>query len=330
MDPISQGVLGASAAQSTKKIKNHILLISILGALGGMAPDLDVFISSKKDPLLFLEYHRQFTHALVFIPIGGLVVSLLLYFWSRKHLSFKQTYFFTTIGYATHGLLDACTTYGTLLFWPFSNYRVAWNSVSVIDPMFTVPVLFLCIFAIFRKNIFYGRVALGWAIFYLLLGVIQRDRAEAFAAEQLTAQGFTFEHLSAKPTFANLLVWKIVTRSGEVFRIDAVRVGLSKKFFPGETITKFNLERDFPLLPKNSLQAKDLERFRWFSNDYLALAKNDSTLVVDVRYSMVPNEITGLWGVRVDQSYPDNHVVYEMFRDTSAQTRSKFWRLLIE
>src|SRR5690606_29471703 len=46
-----------------------------LGALGGMAPDLDVIIRSASDPLLALEYHRHFTHSLAFIPIGGLLVA---------------------------------------------------------------------------------------------------------------------------------------------------------------------------------------------------------------------------------------------------------------
>lgn len=36
------------------------------------------------DPLLFLEYHRQFTYALIFIPIGGLICALVLYWLARR------------------------------------------------------------------------------------------------------------------------------------------------------------------------------------------------------------------------------------------------------
>jgi len=36
----------------------------MLGFLSGMAPDLDILIRSSTDPLLSLEYHRQFTHFL--------------------------------------------------------------------------------------------------------------------------------------------------------------------------------------------------------------------------------------------------------------------------
>ena len=67
---------------------------------------------------------------------------------SDRSLGFKRVYLFSFAGYATHALLDACTTYGTQLFLPFSNTRVAWNNVSVVDPLFTIPLAVLVIFAI--------------------------------------------------------------------------------------------------------------------------------------------------------------------------------------
>ena len=79
MDPISQGVLGASFAQAAAKNKEKIIAAAWFGALAGMAPDLDVVIQSPSDPLLFLEFHRQFTHALIFIPLGALLVALPLF-----------------------------------------------------------------------------------------------------------------------------------------------------------------------------------------------------------------------------------------------------------
>ena len=46
---------------------------------------------------------------------------------------------YSTIGYATHGIIDSLTSYGTQLFWPFSNDRFATNTISIIDPLFTLP-----------------------------------------------------------------------------------------------------------------------------------------------------------------------------------------------
>ena len=144
MDPVSQGTVGAAFAQSSAN-KINIAKISIVGFLAGLAPDLDVLIRSSTDPVLFLEYHRQFTHSLVFIPFGALLVAALIFPLVKKSLSFKTTYVASFLGYATHGLLDACTSYGTLLLWPFSNERITWNNISIVDPLLTIPASFLCL-----------------------------------------------------------------------------------------------------------------------------------------------------------------------------------------
>ena len=142
MDPISQGTVGAAFAQSSANKKN-ILRIGIIGFLAGLAPDLDVLIRSSNDPILFLEYHRQFSHSLFFIPFGSLIIALLIFPLVTGSMSFKTVYVASFLGYATHGLLDACTSYGTQLYWPFSNERVTWNNISIVDPIFTIPVIIL-------------------------------------------------------------------------------------------------------------------------------------------------------------------------------------------
>ena len=150
MDPFTQGVLGAAFSQSFAK-RNKIPMACIAGVAGGMAPDLDIFITSATDTLLYIEFHRHFTHSLWFIPFGSFIVALALWLVFRKSWNFKNLYFFTALGYSTHALLDACTSYGTRLFWPLSNARISWDAVSVIDP---IPSLALFIFVIlsFRKR----------------------------------------------------------------------------------------------------------------------------------------------------------------------------------
>ena len=61
MDPVSQGILGASFSQSAVQNKKLLGLVGFIGFMSGMAPDLDILIRSQEDPLLFLEFHRQFT-----------------------------------------------------------------------------------------------------------------------------------------------------------------------------------------------------------------------------------------------------------------------------
>ena len=126
MDPLSQAVLGGTAAQ-LKAEPQQLKQAALLGAISGMAADLDIFIRSNTDPLLSLEYHRHFTHSLAFIPIGGVLCAIFFYLIFRKRwqLSLKQSLWWCILGYGTHALLDACTSYGTRLYWPFSDQRVA-------------------------------------------------------------------------------------------------------------------------------------------------------------------------------------------------------------
>jgi len=101
--------------------------------------------------------------------------------------------------------------------------------------------------------------------------------------------------LEAKPSFANLLVWKIVATTEDKYYVDAIKVGLADAvIFEGDSVDKLDIDRDFPGLDKTSQQAKDIERFRWFSNGYLAMSPTKENTVIDMRYSMLPNEIKGL------------------------------------
>tara|TARA_B100001057_G_scaffold73507_2_gene67902 strand:- start:11191 stop:12204 length:1014 start_codon:yes stop_codon:yes gene_type:complete len=299
MDPLSQGTVGSAFAQSVAN-KNNIFKIGVIGFLAGLAPDLDVLIQSSTDPILFLEYHRQFTHSLFFIPFGSLFVAFMLFPLFKKSMSIKTVYFACFLGYATHGLLDACTSYGTQLFWPFSNERVTWNNISIIDPLFTIPVLILLVIAVKTKKKIFSLFSIGWIIFYLSLGFIQYERALSVALELAHSRGHNPERLTLKPSFGNLILWKSIYQHEETFYVDAVRIAQSSSWCEGESIRVFDYHYHLPNLKKESQQREDIERFRWFSQDYLGYDK-ERDIVTDVRYSMIPNQIAPMWGLVIDE-----------------------------
>ena len=298
MDPLSQGIVGAAFAQSAAN-KNNIFKIGVIGFLAGLAPDLDILIQSSTDPILFLEYHRQFTHSLFFIPFGSLIVALVLFPLVKSSMSIKTVYFASLLGYATHGLLDACTSYGTQIFWPFSNERVTWNNISIVDPLFTIPVLILIGIAIKTKKKIFSFFAIGWISFYLSLGFVQYERALLAAIELANDRGHNPERLTLKPSFGNLILWKSIYQHDETFYVDAIRTVRSSTWCLGESIRVFDYQYHLPDLDEKSQQKKDIERFRWFSQDYLGYEK-ERNIVTDVRYSMIPNQISPMWGLVID------------------------------
>jgi inner membrane protein len=331
VDPLSQGVLGACLPQSGAK-KTEQGIAGLFGFLAGMSADLDVLIRSSTDPLLFLEYHRQFTHSLIFIPIGGLLCAAVLYFLigRRRQLSFASCFKYCTLGYATHALLDACTTYGTMLLWPFSDMRIAWNNVSIIDPLFTIPILLLVLLAAYRQRALFARMALVWALVYLSLGVLQRNEAVRMGYEIARGRGHEPIKLEAKPSFANLLVWKVVYQTDDRFYVDAVRARFAPVVFPGNSIAKLDVARDLPWLEPDTQQAKDIERFRWFSNGYLALDPLRKNQIIDIRYSMVPNQLVPLWSIELSPEASDTaHVAYRTHREGSADRTSLLLGMLL-
>lgn len=328
MDPLTQGVVGAAASQLVSR-RSEKIAAGVIGFLSGLAADLDVLISSSTDPLLFLEYHRHFTHALVFIPLGALVCTLAFRavfrrWFKRNQLSFKRTYLFSFAGYATHALLDACTTYGTQLFWPFSDMRIAWNNVSVIDPLFTLPLLFVIAVAVFKRSANAALFGAVYAFAYLGLGGVQNYRATAVAEQLALSRGHAPVNLGVKPSFANLVVWKSVYQYQDRYYVDAIRILGSQKVYEGTSVEILDVAKHFPWLPKLSQQALDIERFRWFSNRHLALDPTNPNRIIDVRYSLTPNQVTGMWGITLDPSKGEgDHVVWSNNRPAGQAALNK-------
>jgi len=307
MDPVSHAVLGASLAQSRRADKFGTA--TLLGGLSALAPDLDALIQSPNDPLLLLEYHRQFTHSLAFVPFGALLCALLFSSFARRHLSFPATYAFCVLGFASHSLLDACTTYGTELLWPFSDARIAWSIVSAIDPAFTLPVLTLVVLAARRRAPRYAYFGAAWAIVYLAFGALQQARAEAAGAAVAGSRGHVPVRLEAKPALGSVMLWKVIYEYDGRYYVDAARVGFAATVAAGESIAKLDVTRHFPWLDPESQQSVDVERFRRVSDGFLAIDTAAPNRIVDLRYSMIPNEIAGFWAIILDpHARRDDHV----------------------
>jgi inner membrane protein len=316
MDPITQGALGAALPAATGGARQTRVAAAV-GFVAGTAADLDVLIRSQTDSLLFLEYHRQFTHSFAFIPVGGFLAAALFFICFRRWLSigFSRLWLFSSLGYATHGLLDAATSYGTQLFWPFSDNRISFSIVSVVDPLFTLPVLGLAVIAILRKKPGWARLAMVWAVCYLAVGAYRHQAARALAEELAQQRGHAAVRLDVKPTFANLVVWRSVYEADGRFYVDGVRPGFAAAIVEGASIAKLDLARSLPWLDPGSQQARDIERFSRFSDGFVAAAGDDDERIIDVRYAFLPNEIAPLWSILLDRTAPPAaHVRFETHR----------------
>jgi len=219
------------------------------------------------------------------------------------------------------------------LFWPFSTQRISWNIVSIIDPIFTLPIIIGIILAVYKKNKLFARVAFIYATIFLSLGFIQKQRAEDALYTIVDQRGHQAERILIKPSFANRHVWKLIYEYKGYYYVDAVKLLWDTKLISGASIQKLNIKRDLAWLPKNSQQAKDIERFRWFSDDYLAINPDDKNIIIDVRYSFIPNQIKIMWGIELSEQKIkgnnfDAHVNFITSTKLDAKTRKQFIDIL--
>ena len=221
MDSLTQIVLGAAVGETVlgNKIGNKAILY---GAIAGTIPDLDVLTSYFTDTVTALEIHRGFTHSilfsLLFAPIFGIIVSK---FETYKNFKNWSIFFFLTL--VTHPILDAQTTWGTQLFWPF-EIRLAFKNIFVIDPLYTLPFLTFVILAMFQKKTskkrrFYNNCGLIISSSYLVVTLILKGISYNTFTKELDKQNISYSKIKTKPSPLNTILWTANVETKDAFLI---------------------------------------------------------------------------------------------------------------
>ena len=271
------------------------------GALGGLLPDVDAAIRSSTDPLLYAEFHRHFTHALAFIPVGGSAAALP---WLVRRVTRRQWRAWlagATAGYATHGMLDAATSYGTLLLWPFSAVRVSWDAIAIVDPLFTFVLAVGLVLAHVRRSGLPAVVALVLCGGYLLAGATARDRALAVQQQIAAARGHAITRGVILPGFASNVLWRSIYLVNGTLYMDRIRMPWfgAPTWKAGPVAPALRAADVPPQVRADPRLARDLRRFEWFTDGWLAAAPGDEGLIADARYSGRNDRFEPVWGIRL-------------------------------
>ena len=184
------------------------------------------------------------------------------------------------------------------------------------------------VFAVILKNKFLNILSLIWIFLYLGFGFFQSSVALKEAKNLAKYRNHDFKKITVKPSLGNLFLWKIVYLYEGKYYVDSVNLIGKTKFCFGETIDKLDTNIHYKNLDKDSKQFNDILRFSWFSQDYLAYDK-DKDLIIDVRYSAIPNEAEGLWGIKInsDPNYK-HHVKWVVNRGNFFERGPKFKAML--
>lgn len=301
MEGITQATLGAVAAQACfgRKLPRTAWL---LGVAGGLLPDIDVLfkgLAAADDPLGGLLTHRHFTHSLIMIPVLALITVLPFIFWRTYRGKRWAVYGAAFVGVATHAPLDACTNYGTLLYWPFSDTRVSWDFISFIDPFFTVPLLLLVLTAMVMRKVGPARVAAIYAFVYLSLGAYQHHRAMTVQQSVITMRGHHFERGKAVPLLLSNQLWSSVYIADGRIHADVIRLPLfgEPEVDVGNSVMLATLDdlRDAGVTDPDIILA--FEGFYWFADGFTAFHPTNRRYITDMRFCIDPDSMDTLWGI---------------------------------
>ncbi|THH37762.1 metal-dependent hydrolase [Neolewinella litorea] len=196
--------------------------------------------------------------------------------------------FFLTI--VTHPLLDCFTAYGTQFLQPFTALRIAWNTISVVDPLYTLPFLLLLVWAArlgrgtrVRRRINTAGLVVSSA--YLLLTVVNHLNVSAVLDQTLVERDLTAARSIHSPSIGNNLLWSATAQVGR----DSFYVGQyslldrQRRFVPFQGIAGHHDWLD-PYAGD-----RELEILRWFTQGYFVVLPRDSGHVQlsDLRYGIL-------------------------------------------
>ncbi|MEK7834362.1 MAG: metal-dependent hydrolase [Acidobacteriota bacterium] len=306
MDSITQGVLGAAAAQAILK-KRLPRGAGLIGAVGGLLPDLDVFIYSFSDPTVGWTFHRHFTHSLAFIPFGGLLAALPFLFMKRYRDDKRAVILAATIGYATHAPLDMFTSYGTQLFWPFSNHRVALDWIGIVDPLYSVPLAIGVYLTMKTLRTRWVRIALLVTSLYICFGGWQHHRGVETQKSLAEMRGHKIEQARVMPAPGWLLMWRSVYVGGGRLYSDGFQLNWfgSPRVLPGASadLTTFD---DLPTNAKENAETRRrFEVFSWFADGLIAPLPGELDAYGDMRITGELHNLSPLWGLKINAATGD-------------------------
>ena len=266
MDSITHGLLGASIAKicTGNKCNKKTLL---LGGLIANIPDIDVLILPFLNEFEKIGVHRGFTHSIIFCVITSFILTFTLRNVSwLKEITLIRLFMFIFLSLLSHLMLDIFTPYGTQLFLPFNNTRVALNNITIVDIVFTLPLLVSILIIPFipklkeYKSLIF-KVCFGFSIAYLLFTLVHK---------QFVNKRFEVAIHKNKIPYTSMMTVPVTAGNGEWFGLaktdSFIYMGKVNSYNIHDTIKFQKFAINEHLLDKINIDLAD--KMRWFAKGF--------------------------------------------------------------
>ena len=287
MDSITQAVLGGLMGEIVLGRKLGYKAI-LWGVAFGTLPDLDVLAGPFLDEAAKLRNHRGITHSLLAITLMPFLFGPLL---SRVHkvVSWQRASWFVFLTWATHVLIDCFNTYGTQILEPFSDQRIVLGNLSIIDPLFTVPIILSLTVALFlkREGVTRQRWWIGttmWLLAYVSLSFWMKFQADEVFREELAKRGVTPLRTMSAPSFGNIILWRSIAETDD--EIYVAYWSLWDQFVEDK-----HRSQEMVKVQKNHealgelVKENHIEAITWFCQDWHVVVRDDQNqiAIIDMR-----------------------------------------------
>lgn len=190
----------------------------------------------------------------------------------------------------THPLLDCFTAYGTQIFQPFDAHRATWNTISVADPIYTIPFLLLLVMAgrklkgsAIRKRL--NTAGLIVSSIYLGLTILNHFNVEAVMKDSITQQKVEASRFVIQPSIFNNILWQgtVQGQTDDYYFSKYSLLDRKREFEPFEQV-----DGQHDVL-KNYQDTRELKILNWFTKGYIGYIPLDSgkVQVNDLRYGII-------------------------------------------
>lgn len=235
MDTLTHALSGALAARLTAARRDSPPAIPLwqryaVGMAAAAFPDID-FVILFVSPLQYLMHHRGVTHSLLLLPLWAVLLAWLAARIFRNRLGFRPYLAISAIGIALHILGDLITSFGTMVFAPLSDLRVAWNLTFIIDLWASgIIVAGLAASLAWRRSRIPAVLAGAVLAAYVGFQWFERNEAVRLGEEFAQAQGWKGARVTALPRPVSPLNWTIVIAQQGEYRY--AHVNLWRKEVP--------------------------------------------------------------------------------------------------
>ena len=237
---------------------------------------------------------------LIIGSLGGYLIWRLHKYYIRKpapevSLSYWGWYFLFFMAFATHIALDCFTTYGTQVLQPFNNLRVAFNTISVVDPMYTIPFLTCLISAAVLRQGDKSRAFLNWlgialSSLYLCVTIFNKKKVDTVLESTMEEERIEVQRSMTAPTIFNNILWNCLTETPEAFYWGNYSLYDSEK-----KISLLNrIDKDLTVNDRFE-RFDEYQTLKWFSSGYFVTREvDDGYQYIDLRFGAMTDSMPDL------------------------------------